>query len=150
MYIAVFCCDVTLTFSDLNDARIPLRKELTFSATLVVGRFRCFGAVLLIHFLVTFEMVQANNNWRIQLMDNLLQFGYLALVCHSETHFFITISNPLSVFQFPQTSFTIRKRKYKCSKTCSKNNFQILLILLTLYGCLINTFWNNSSKTDVC
>ena len=35
---------MTLTFSDLNDARIPLRKELTFSATLVVGRFRGFGA----------------------------------------------------------------------------------------------------------
>ena len=38
--IILFGCslDATFTFSDLNDTRITPKKEVTFSATLVVGR----------------------------------------------------------------------------------------------------------------
>ena len=32
------CFDITLILSDLKDALIPLRNELTLSATLVTGR----------------------------------------------------------------------------------------------------------------
>ena len=38
--IFVFGNDEAFTLSDLNDAQIPLKNELTFSATLVVVRFK--------------------------------------------------------------------------------------------------------------